>query len=821
MPSFPLSGLRVVELGSGDTLGYCGKLFADFGAEVIKIEPQGGDPGRRIPPLADVGDGQRESLTFAWLNTNKKSIIADPETPAGANRILELLAGSDLLLDARHPDEIAASLISHDGLRKADPDLAITAMSWFGEHGPYRNYLATDSVCRSLAGLVKLVGPIEGPPVLPRDGQIGVVGGLTAFIPSLAGLYGYAHGARRFAVNNLEAMLHISEFDTGLALESGFTRPRPGINRFGRGYPSGNFQTKHGWLGVTVVTPAQWSAFCTMLDMPELGADPKYSATIGRFNHADELKAIITPALLKKTALEWFEMGIDLRLPLAVVPDMKELLEQDVYRVRGAFGPVKIGSASFEGPVLPQYLTRSRPKPNGRTPLAGADDKTALPAHKRNATRAATAQDALPLKGLRIIDLTMGWAGPTATRQMGDLGADIIKVESCQYPDWFRGTDTRPPYHEERTYEKTYWFQMNNRNKRGITLDLTTQAGLSLLKRLMKDADAVIDNYAADVMPRLGLGVDDILKINPRLVVVTMPAFGMTGKWSGVRAYGSTLEQASGLPSVTGGPEDPPVMLHAAIGDPIGGLNGAAALLLGFMHQRSTGEGQHIDLSQVECMLPMVAPSILEQSALGATSPRIGNRHPQYVPNGCFPTLGIDQWLTLSVRNDDEWRALCGVMRRSDLANDPALATTEGRREHEDSIEVAIRHWLADVRPDIAMVTLQKAGVPAGIAKLPQDLASDPHLLKTGHWQPSDRPFMGPHLLPSVAYREGDSELPYPIVNVAPTLGQHNNEVLREVLGLTDAEIAELARAEVIGTAATLPKPKPKKTEGKTASAAS
>ncbi|HAP12946.1 MAG TPA: carnitine dehydratase, partial [Afipia sp.] len=459
--------------------------------------------------------------------------------------------------------------------------------------------------------------------------------------------------------------------------------------------------------------------------------------------------------------------------------------------------------------------------PKGRAPLAGADDKAALPAHRRKATRAATPQDALPLKGLRIIDLTMGWAGPTATRQMGDLGADIIKVESCQYPDWFRGTDTRPPYHEERTYEKTYWFQMNNRNKRGITLDLTTEAGLSLLKRLMKDADAVIDNYAADVMPRLGLGVEDILKINPRLVVVTMPAFGMTGKWSGVRAYGSTLEQASGLPSVTGGPDDPPVMLHAAIGDPIGGLNAAAALLLGFMQQRTTGEGQHIDLSQVECMLPMVAPSILEQSATGATSPRIGNRHPQYVPNGCFPTLGIDQWITIAVRSDDEWKALCGVMRRADLAGDSRLATVEGRREHEDSIEVAIRHWLADVRPDIAMVTLQKAGIPAGIAKLPQDLASDPHLLKTGHWQPSDRPFMGPHLLPSVAYREGDSELPYAIVNVAPTLGQHNHEVLREVLGLSDAEIAELERSEIIGTEATLPKPKTKKNDGKTASAAS
>jgi crotonobetainyl-CoA:carnitine CoA-transferase CaiB-like acyl-CoA transferase len=820
MSDLPLSKFRVVEIGTGDTLGYCGKLFSDFGADVIKIEPLGGDPARRIPPLADVGSGERESITFAWLNTNKKSIIADPEKPDDAERILALLASSDLLLDARHPDVVKSSLISHARLRQSDPGLAITALSWFGEGGPYRNYQATDAVCRSLAGLVKLVGPVEGPPVLPRDGQIGIVGGLTAFIPSLAGLYGQAHGARRFAVNNLEAMLQISEFDTGLALETGFSRPRPGINRFGRGYPSGAFQTKHDWLGVTVVTPAQWVGFSKMIERPEMGADPKYSSHIGRFLHADELKKIITPILLTRTAMEWFEKGIELRLPLAVVPDMKELLAQDVHRSRGAFGPVTIGTASFEGPVLPQHLTRALPKANGRAPLAGENNKAALSPHSRTAMRTATPQDALPLKGLRIIDLTMGWAGPTATRQMGDLGADVIKVESCQYPDWFRGTDTRPPYHEERTYEKTFWFQMNNRNKRGITLDLTTEKGLSLLKRLMKDADAVIDNYAADVMPRLGLDVQTIMKINPRLVVLTMPAFGMSGPWSGVRAYGSTLEQASGLPSVTGGPDDPPTMLHAALGDPIGGLNAAAALMLGFMHQKNTGEGQHIDLSQVQCMLPMVAPSILEQSATGTTGPRIGNHHPQFVPHGCFPALGIDQWITLAVRTDDEWRALCGVMRRADLASDPALTTLTGRREHEDQIEASIRQWLADVRPDIAMVSLQNAGIPAGIAKLPQDLAADPHLLKVGHWQPSDRPFMGPHLLPSVAYREGDAVLPYAIEHLAPTLGQYNHDVLSDVLGLSDGEIAELERDEIIGTVATMPKKRSEKPTGKNASAA-
>jgi crotonobetainyl-CoA:carnitine CoA-transferase CaiB-like acyl-CoA transferase len=403
---------------------------------------------------------------------------------------------------------------------------------------------------------------------------------------------------------------------------------------------------------------------------------------------------------------------------------------------------------------------------------------------------------------LRIIDLSMGWAGPAATRQMGDLGADIIKVESCRYPDWFRGIDPRGPYHPERTYEKTTWFQMNNRNKRGITLDLSTEIGLTLLKRLLADADAVIDNYAADVLPRLGLDSAAMLKINPRLVVVTMPAFGMTGAWSGCRAYGSTLEQASGLPSVTGREGDPPTMVHVALGDPVGGLNAAAALMLGLMHQKNTGEGQHIDLSQVECLLPLLAPSIIEQSATGKTAPRLGNRHPVYVPNGCFPCIGEDQWITLAVRSDHEWQLLCGILHRPDLAADPSLASAEGRRKEEDRIELAVRQWTSTVRPDLAMVTLQAAGIAAGVARLPMDLPGDPHLVKSGHWQSVDRPLMGPHLVPSVAYREGDTALPYAIEHLAPTLGQHNEEVLRDLLGLTYQEIEKLRDDGIIGNVA-------------------
>jgi crotonobetainyl-CoA:carnitine CoA-transferase CaiB-like acyl-CoA transferase len=806
MQQFPLAGIRVVELGSSDALAYCGKLFADFGAEVIKIEPPGGDPLRRAAPLVDAGDGL-ESGVFAWLNTNKLSVTADLAAPDGVARVRDLLTTSDLLLDGRPPAEIAASALTHEALRQAEPALAITALSWFGAHGPYRDLHVTEAVCRSLAGLVKLVGPVEGPPVLPRESQAAMTGGLAAFIPSLAGLIATRHadgaGARRYAVSLFEAFLHVTEFDTALALESGFSRPRPGINRFGRGYPSGNFRTRHGWIGVTVVTPAQWISFCELIGRPELGHDRRYNTMLDRFTRAEELGAIIAPALMAETALTWFERSIALRLPLAVVPDMEELLAQDVHRSRGAFAPVEVGSAAFEAPVLPQHLTGSPPKPNGAAPLAGATAFGSIGPHARTARRAATASDPLPLAGLRIVDLTMGWAGPSATRQMADLGADVIKVESCQYPDWFRGTDTRPPYHEEVLYEKSHWFQVMNRNKRGITLDLTRAPGLELLKRLIAGADAVIDNYAADVMPRLGLSVDQLHAVNPRLVVVTMPAFGMSSVWSGVRAYGSTLEQASGLPSVNGGPDDPPTMLHAALGDPLGGLNAAAALLLGVAHQKLTGQGQHVDLSQVQCMLPLVAPFVIEQSISGATSPRLGNRHPVYVPHGCFPALGIDQWITIAVRSDDEWQALCRVMRRPDLAAEAALATAAGRRGAEDRIEQAVRQWTTTVRPDIAMNALQQAGIAAGVARLPGDLPADPHLVATGHWQAVERAFVGPHLVPAIAWREDGAVLPPPIRRTAPTLGQHNAEILGGVLGLSAAEIRALEDAGVIGTAAT------------------
>jgi crotonobetainyl-CoA:carnitine CoA-transferase CaiB-like acyl-CoA transferase len=415
---------------------------------------------------------------------------------------------------------------------------------------------------------------------------------------------------------------------------------------------------------------------------------------------------------------------------------------------------------------------------------------------------------------MRIIDLTMGWAGPTAARHLGELGAEIIKVEACQYPDWWRGTDLRASFIAEQKYEKIPWFQLMNRNKLDVTLDLTQPDGVALLKRLVANADVVIENYSSEVLRKLGLDYTILSKVKPDLVMLSMPAFGSDNPWSACRGYGSTLEQASGLPTITGFPDDPPTMNQTAYGDPVGGFNAAASLMVALLHKQATGQGQNIDLSQVECMLPLVAPALIEQSATGHTPDRTGNRHPLHVPQGCFRCLGDDQrgedqrgddqrgddqWIAVSITDDAMWQALCSVLGRMDFAD---LSASQ-RRERQEELEALIATWTASHAPGDAMTKLQAYGIAAGVVRTPLSLVDDPHLLARGFWHRLDRPFIGPHWQSSAAFREGPDA--YKVRRVAPTLGQDNEAILAGRLGLTREEIDRLAAADVIGT---VPKPR-------------
>ena len=789
-----LAQFRVVELGTGSAAAYAGKLLAAFGAEVIKVEPEGGDPLRREPPLVQLDDGRSESAYFGWLNLGKASVRLDE--PA----LSLLLAGADVLLDARLGTPPAAAALAHERLRERNPSLVIVALSAFGETGPYRDYLTPDATLRALAGLVSLIGPVERP-VGINDHQADIVGGLTAYIAALAGLLS---SGRRFELSLHEALIALAETQTAYGPEG--PRARLGNNRFSGTFPVGVYRCRDGWLGLGISSFAQWKSFCELFGMSAAFANPLYALGTERSARKDEIEPLFAPKLLERTAAEWFEAGLKHKLPFAIVPEMRELLAQPVFRNDGAFASVKVGSTVFDAPGVAFRLPLCPPLSSGIAPALNASPVPRL--DRRPRSLAAQGREGAPLAGMRIVDLTMGWAGPLVTRNLADLGAEVVKIEACAHPDWWRGQDIRPTYFEQKLYEKRPNYLCMNRNKLGITLDLTTEAGVALVKRLVARADAVVENYAYGVATKLGLGYAALRAVKPDIVMLSMPAF-RAGSWQNARAYGFTLEQASGLPLLAGDPEGPPLLTHYAYGDPIGGLNGTCALLTALLHRRLTGEGQHVEMSQVECMFALTAPWMIEQSVTGRVSPRMGNRHPRHVPQNCFRCAGADGFVHIAVTDDAMWQRLCAAIGRSDWAADAGLAQVQARRTREPELEAGIEAWTSARDPDAVMRALQAEGVVAGVVRSPYDLVSDPHLAARGFWRETERAYSGHGWHSSLAFRESGE--PYPLAHPAPTLGEFNAAVLGGMLGLSAAELRELRSQGVIGTEALAPNEKRKR----------
>ncbi|WP_076862658.1 CaiB/BaiF CoA transferase family protein [Bradyrhizobium mercantei] len=787
-----LSHLRIVEIGSAAATSYCARLFADFGADVQKVEPPTGDPLRRTAPQTPQG----HSAWFAFLNFNKSSVVLDK---GDTSRLHELIASCDILLDGRGIAAADCPGIDLDAIRRDNPGLIHLDLAWFGDRGPYAEFAATDSTIRALTGLVKLVGPEQGPPMHAPDFQTGILGGLWGFIAAASSVLGRmqdGHG-RESHLSLFEASIAVTEYIMFEAFQRGDIMRRIGVNRFWPTFPVGIYETKQGWLGVTTVTPAQWRAFCEMLGLLDLRDDPTLVMGVDRLRHVAEIEGKILPKLKQRTAQEWFAEGLKRKIPIVPVPEISDLIADEEKRARGAIVPITVGGETGFSAGTVQRLTATPPLQGGRVPDLG-EQQARREAVPRAPVPKPAAINRLPLEGIRVVDFSMGWAGPICTRTLADLGADVIKIEATQYPDWWRGVDRRPAYVLEQMYEKSVRYCIMNRNKRGITLDLTRPKGLALAKRLLADADLVVDNYSVEVLPKLGLGYDVLCKINPKLVMMSMSAFGAGSVHRDCRAYGSTLEQGSGLPSVVGDPAGPPVMSHTAFGDAVGGLNGAAAVLTALIHAKLTGQGQFIDLAQIECMMPFAAPWIVAHSIDGKAPVKYGNRHPDFVPHGCFRCDGEDNWIVVAVSNDAMWPKLARLLGREDWATDEKLKTAAGRRAIEREIEAAITAWTLARDADAAMAALQSAGVASGVARLPIELLKDPQLHARGFIQQVDRAFIGKHPQPSMPFREGHA--PFAIRSVPPTLGEHNREILGGMLGLSDAELEELTSEGIIGT---------------------
>ncbi len=412
--------------------------------------------------------------------------------------------------------------------------------------------------------------------------------------------------------------------------------------------------------------------------------------------------------------------------------------------------------------------------------------------------------DPLPLEGFRIIDLSMIWAGPHCTKLLGDLGAEVIKVESITRLDPTRGP-VRPGNRlrvyagdpGEKPYNRSGGFHQLHRNKLGVTLNLKTEAGVKMFKRLAMVSDVVIDNFALGVMKGFGLDYGVLRRERPDIIVISMPAFGNTGPDNSYVGFGVTIEPMAGVSHLTGYAGGYPMRSGGNHADPVNGLHGAGAILAALWHRRRTGQGQFIDFSHLESMASLIGEDMVGYSLNGRFRERAGNRHPSAAPQGCYRCDGEDDWIAISVGSDEEWRTLCRLMGKPELS-EGELADYAGRRRHHDALDRAVEDWTKGQNKLELMRRLQGLGIAAGAVQKIDEASKDPQLSHEGYFQlqryPGDA---GSHLHPGLPFKL--PETPVGFRAPAPDLGQHNWQTFHELLGITADEFHALEGQRVIG----------------------
>jgi crotonobetainyl-CoA:carnitine CoA-transferase CaiB-like acyl-CoA transferase len=757
-----LDGVRVVDATTEIAGPYCTKILADAGADVVKVEPPGGDPLRRW----------RSGGLFEFLNASKRSVLDDAD---------ELAATADVY--------VSEGPVDLDARWAANPALVVVTVTPFGCSGPWVGRPATEFTLQAACGSTGQRGLPEQPP-LAAGGRIGEW--VTGTYAALGALAAYKEALRsghgeHVDVAMLDAMaVTMVTYPSVFASFTGWPR-HPGTGRTVE-VPSVE-PTADGFVGVTTNSAQQFSDFLVMIGRPDLLEDHELARATRRFARRDEFWAAVRPYTTVRTTAEVLQAASDFRIPAAPVLDGSTVPHFEQFEARGVFGPSPSGR--FPQPRVPFAVSGTSPRPFGPAPELG--QHTGTVDWPTRPARPAT-EWALPLAGVRVLDCTAWWAGPVAGAALAALGADVVKVESTARPDPMRFSSTRRPA-EDLWWEWCPIFHGANAGKRGVTLDLTTPDGVALFERLAARADLVIENFTPRVMEQFGLGWERLHQVNPNLVMVRMPAFGLSGPWRDRTGFAQTMECLTGMAWLTGFPEGPPTLVRGAC-DPLAGMQSVIGGILALMERDRVGGGRLVESTMVESALNVAAEQVIEYGASGVVLRRDGNRGPGAAPQGVYPCAGDDAWVAVAVTTDRAWRALCAVTGRADWADDSELADEPGRRRHHDRIDEGLARWTADRAAKTAAERLARAGVAAAAVTPPRDQAAHPQLRARGLFEVEHHPVTGDHELPGLPFRF--SRVPRWLRAPAPTLGQHNGEVLAEI-GLTPTEVADLRTRGAVG----------------------
>lgn len=843
-----LGGLKVLEIA--DEVGeYAGKLLAGLGADVVKVEPIGGEKTRDYGPFYRDEPDPNRSLYFWHYNVAKRSVTLDLDSPDGQHEFKQLAQNADVVIDARPGSYLVDRGLGYETLSAENPGLIYLRITPFGDDGPWADFQGSDLVHLALGGMAmnsgydpEPSGFYDTPPIAPQmwqayhvAGEQGVIGVLGAL------LYRNEGGQGQY----LSCVVHqANAVNTELDLPNWLTLRRPHHRQTGRHSspvttPKALTQTKDGRYYLPYVTyvrnfPSSWSGDIAALrqygmqgelDDPEW-EDPEYRAL--RREHI----ASVMDRLVRRFTYDsgfWREM-VDRGLPWAPVRNPEENLADEHWKVRGSFAEVhypELGESFVD--VGARWVCDQVDWVVGpRAPLIGehngaivdewsarGDAAPAMPGRQDRPARTAVSPYGKPfaLEGLRVVDLSWMLASAGAGKFLAALGAEVIKVEHESRLDGMRFTEVVYPTggRDERdaatapmkpppldTFNKSANFMEINTGKSAISLNLKDPRGKQILEDLIRDADVVIEGYSPGTMKRMGLGYDRLRELNPDVVYVQQSGLGERGTYGRAKAFGPTAQAFAGLTGMSGFPDPwPPAGIGYSYLDWFGAYNAATAILAGLYRRDRTGEGCHIDASQVETGMYLTGTAILDYTVNGRAWSRRGNRSVDKpaAPHGIYRADGDDRWVAIACFTHDQWIATATVLGNPHWADDERFATLEQRLLHQDQLDELIEAETAKWERYALMYALQAAGVPAGVAQNSEDrVDNDPQLryrewladlrqTENGVWPAKQLPVtmsVTPPHVGGVKHRNG------------PNYGEDTVEVLTRLLGMSDAEVQTL-----------------------------
>ena len=793
----PLEGIRVLEIGEGKPLSYAGKLLRDLGAEVIKVEPPGGDRLRQYGPFPDDQPNPEHSGLFIYFNGGKRGARIDIDRPAGRAALDSLLEGADLFLHSFGPLEAERVGLAPEPLLARWPRLIVAAVTPYGSTGPYANWRGYAIQAQAGSGVASRTGERDREPLTSPLDQAETQHGAvhTAVAVTLALRQRERSGRGQFV--DVGVMEAVTFAVSGASLPNFAYNATPLRQRSGRRFGAGVwglFATADGEFDVITLLDRQWRAFLDAVGSPEWGDDPRFTSVQGgvlgtmRPEHQQELVRNLEATFREYTTAEMWERMRGARVSFHPVHTVPEVVDSEQARERGFFVDAPGPHPPLRVPGAPYRLSATFSQPPAPPPALAEPGANGWIAPPPDPAAARDPEDVQPLAGVRVIDISQVWAGPLLGRYLADYGADVILIETASRPRGALASVTDPA-------QPLAWEGLQ-RNRRSVNINLQTAGGVELLRALLATSDVMLDNFAARVMPSLGLNYEDLHADFPRLVIAALSAAGRSGPWSELLSYGPSLTALFGTKSLYGYPEDRWLVEDASDLDPIAGTYGMLAILAALHHRDRTGEGQLIELAQGEAGVCGVAEAVIEYVWNGREMGPQGNQHRVLAPHGIYPCAGSDRWIAIACGSDEEWTALARAAGHGEWLERAEFAGAAARRRYRGELDAVIADWTRSHGPEALTSRLQAAGVAAMAVMDQGQIIADPQFqhrlehVELGPQFPGERLLVGsPWHLSAASPR---------LRRPTPAAGQHSEEILGELLGLSEANVEQLRNEGVV-----------------------